>query len=57
MTAVVAGWLLTGIAVGLLLAGVPLFAFVVACTAAVVAFTKPDADREDAQRRNQARPR
>lgn len=57
MSAVVAGWLLTGIAVGLLVAGVPLFAFVVACTAAVVVFAQPDPDHEDAQRRNQAWPR
>ena len=55
MSAMVASWVLTGIAVGLLVAGVPLFAFVVACTAAVVGFVKPDPDHEDAELRNQAR--
>ena len=57
MNALAASWALTGIAVGLLVAGVPFFAFVVACTAAVVAFGQPDPDHEDAERRNQARQR
>jgi hypothetical protein len=57
MTAPVAGWLLLGLAIGLLLTGAPQAAALVALAAAAVVLTEPDPERADARRRNQARRR
>lgn len=55
MGSVAAGWVLTGIAGGLLLTGaIPAAAFV-AVTAIVVVVTAPETEREAARKRNQAR--
>lgn len=55
MTSTAAGWALTGLAIGLILAAAPLAGFFVASAAVAVLVTTPDPRREDARRRNQAR--